>query len=160
MHLALCTMPLQYLCEQPDVASGREHGSGFVLPDQAAQRKASRGDARQDKPSRCVGQARRERCPLVLKNTVVVFCCGLAFIFKSYLWGLHSPLKPSDVICRHRSRSTMAQAMGSGNGFLSDGTKPLPKPVLIINEVLRRSPGGDFAKKDSDMYHWCEFDKY
>ena len=64
-------MPLYYLCEQPDVASGREYGSGFVLSGQAAQRKASRGDARQDKPSRCVGQARRERCPPVLKNTVV-----------------------------------------------------------------------------------------
>ena len=70
MHLVLCTMPLYYLSEQPDVATGREHGSGFVLPGQAAQRKASRGDARQGKPSRCVGQARRERCPLVLKNTV------------------------------------------------------------------------------------------
>ena len=70
MHLALCTMPLYYLSEQPDVATGREHGFGFVLPGQAAQRKASRGDARQGKPSRCVGQARRERCPLVLKNTV------------------------------------------------------------------------------------------
>ena len=70
MHLALCTMPLYYLSEQPDVATGREHGSGFVLPGQAAQRRASRGDARQGKPSRCVGQARRERCPLVLKNTV------------------------------------------------------------------------------------------
>ena len=64
-------MPLYYLCEQPDVATDREHGSGFVLPRQAAQRKASQGDARQDKPSRCVGQARRERCPLVLKNTVL-----------------------------------------------------------------------------------------
>ena len=70
MHLALCTMPLYYLSKQLDVATGREHGSGFVLPGQAAQRKASRGDARQGKPSRCVGQARRERCPLVLKNTV------------------------------------------------------------------------------------------
>ena len=70
MHLALCTMPLYYLSEQPDVATGREHGSGLVLPGQAAQRKASRGDARQGKSSRCVGQARRERCPLVLKNTV------------------------------------------------------------------------------------------
>ena len=59
-----------YLCEQLDVVTGREHGSGFVLPGQAAQRKASRGDARRGKPSRCVGQARRERCPLVLKNTV------------------------------------------------------------------------------------------
>ena len=72
MHLVLCTMPLYYLSEQLDVATGREHGSGFVLPGQATQRKASRGDARQGKPSRCVGQARRERCPLVLKNTVPV----------------------------------------------------------------------------------------
>ena len=70
MHLVLCTMPLYYLSEKPDVATGREHGSRFVWPGQAAQRKASRGDARQGKPSRCVGQARRERCPLVLKNTV------------------------------------------------------------------------------------------
>ena len=70
MHLALWTIPLHCLCGQPDVATGREHGSGFVLPGQAAQDKTSRGDARQDKPSRCVGQARRERCPLVLKNTV------------------------------------------------------------------------------------------
>ena len=71
MHLALCTMPLYYLCEQPDDATGREHWSCFVLPGQAAQRKASQGDARQGKSSRCVGQARRERCPLVLKNTKV-----------------------------------------------------------------------------------------
>ena len=71
MQMALCTMSLKYLCEQPDGATGREHGSGFVLPGQAAQRKASRGDARQDKPSCCVGQARREKCPLVLKNTVI-----------------------------------------------------------------------------------------
>ena len=55
MHLSLSTMPLYYLCEQPDVATGREHGSGFVLPGQAVQRKAMPG-----KTSRRVASARRD----------------------------------------------------------------------------------------------------
>ena len=59
-------------CASIQMSLPAEHGSEFVLPGQAAQRKASRGHARQGKPSRCVGQARRERCPLVLNNTVYI----------------------------------------------------------------------------------------
>ena len=66
MHNAVI---VQYLCEQPDVTTSREHGFGFILHGQAVQHKASRGEARQDKPLRCVGQAKWERSPLVLKNT-------------------------------------------------------------------------------------------
>ena len=63
MHFAFCRVQV-YLCGKPDVASGQVGGSGFALPDQAVQLKTNQGDARQDKSSCCVDQARPERCPL------------------------------------------------------------------------------------------------
>ena len=44
--------------------------------------------------------------------------------------------------------------IGSGNGLLPDGTKPLPEPILtiIFSEVLWHSPEGNFPGNVQDIY--------
>ena len=71
-----------------------------------------------------------------------------------------NPLWPSDAISQHRSGST---SVGSGNGLLPDGTKPLPEPMLtyyqqglvtFIWEQLQEIPQPSISLKSiSRKYH-------
>ena len=51
--------------------------------------------------------------------------------------------------------------MDSGNGLLSDGTKPLPEPVLTIHQWgLQHLSEGNLKGNVQDIYDWYEFEKY
>ena len=51
--------------------------------------------------------------------------------------------------------------IGSGNGLLPDGTKPLLNQCwLIIGEVLWHSPEGNFTWNAQDIYPWRELENY
>ena len=63
-------------------------------------------------------------------------------------------LWPSDTIWRQRSRSTLVQVMAC---CLKAPSHYLNQCWLIISEVLRHSPEGNFTGNAPDIYHWYDF---
>ena len=52
----------------------------------------------------------------------------------------------------------MAVNIGSENGLLSDGTKPLPEPMLTDIEWGVVAPEGNFKTITHQIYLWYQFD--
>ena len=51
--------------------------------------------------------------------------------------------------------------IGSGNGLVPDGTKPLSEPMLTtINEVLWHSPESNFTASAKVTILYAEFENY
>ena len=54
--------------------------------------------------------------------------------------------------------------IGSGNGLLSDSTKLLPEPMLLIyptiNEALQQSFASSFIDSVQEMHPYYEFENY
>ena len=48
--------------------------------------------------------------------------------------------------------------IGSGNGLLSDGTKPLPGPMFATHQW--NSPEDSFTGNAQDIYPWYKFENY
>ena len=55
-------------------------------------------------------------------------------------------------------------SIGSGNGLLPDGTKPIPEPMLINHQwghvAFTWSSQGSFAGNAKNIYPWYEFVMY
>ena len=51
--------------------------------------------------------------------------------------------------------------IGSGNGLLPDGTKPLPEPMLTCHQLsFVTFPEGGFTEDAYDIYAWYQFQNY
>ena len=66
-------------------------------------------------------------------------------------------LKPSEAIWRHRTGSTLVQAMAC---CLTAPSHYLNQCWLIISEVLWHSPDSNFTENASDIYRWNDFEIY
>ena len=70
-----------------------------------------------------------------------------------YSWLVLTHCGHVETIWRHISLN-----IGSGNGLLPDGTKPLPEPMLTNHQFsLVACTLGLFQGNTQDMYPWCEF---
>ena len=83
------------------------------------------------------------------------------FIFQVWTTGFLQVIKctinslwPSDAIWRQRTGSTLAQVMAC---CLMAPSHYLNQCWLIISEVLRHSPEGNFTGNAPDIYHWYDW---
>ena len=86
---------------------------------------------------------------------------GIQVFKMSQLYGPHKYLTYCGLWWSVAASSIMVN-IGSGNGLLPDGTKPLPEPMLTyhLSEVQWQSPEGNLTRDTSAISCWKQLENY